>query len=95
MYFIVENLKNGNVLYVKLSGMGAFAMGETPSNGDQSSSPTPFMMTAEAAAYLKLQKRTLDNMRWRSEGPKYRKHGGRVCYHVDDLEHWSRSGYAR
>jgi len=66
-------------------------MGENPSGGDQVLAPSPYMMTDEAASYLKLKKRTLDNMRWRGEGPRYRKHGGRVCYHVNDLEDWSRS----
>jgi len=29
-------------------------------------------------------------MRWRREGPHFRKHGGRVLYHKRDLEGWSR-----
>ena len=56
---------------------------------------SPFLMTSEAADYLKVKKRTLENMRWRGEGPKFRKHGGRVCYHVEDLNDWSRSSRAR
>lgn len=55
---------------------------------------SPFLVTTEAADYLQLKKRTLENMRWRGQGPKFRKHGGRVCYHLDDLEDWSRSGHA-
>ena len=51
---------------------------------------SPFLTTEEAANYLRLKERTLNNMRWRGEGPHYRKHGGRVMYHKHDLEGWSR-----
>ncbi len=49
----------------------------------------PFLTVAEAAAYLRLKKRTLDNMRWMGTGPKFRKHGGRIYYQVDKLKEWS------
>jgi hypothetical protein len=52
---------------------------------------SPYLNAAEAARYLRLKKRTLDNMRWLGTGPKYRKHGGRICYHIDELEAWSQS----
>ena len=51
---------------------------------------SPFFTTDEAAQFLRLKERTLNNMRWRGEGPHYRKHGGRVMYHKHDLEGWSR-----
>jgi len=51
---------------------------------------SPYMTTAEAASFLRLKERTLNNMRWRGEGPHFRKHGGRVIYHKRDLEGWSR-----
>lgn len=51
---------------------------------------SPYVSVAEAAAYLRLKRRTLDNMRWAGGGPKYRKHGGRVFYHRDELEAWSK-----
>ncbi len=50
---------------------------------------SPFLNTDEAAQYLRLDARTLDNMRWRRNGPRYRKHGGKVFYHLDDLKYWS------
>ena len=50
---------------------------------------SPFLTTQEAADYLRLDVKTLNNMRWRKEGPNYRKHGGKVVYHRSDLEHWS------
>ncbi len=51
----------------------------------------PFLTVAEAAQYLRLKKRTLDNMRWMGTGPKFRKHGGRILYHRDDLIEWSKN----
>ena len=47
-------------------------------------SDNPFLTVAEAANYLRLKKRTLDNMRWMGTGPKFRKHGGRIYYDFDD-----------
>ncbi len=59
-------------------------------NGEQSQS-SPFLTVAEAANYLRLGARTLDNLRWIGTGPKFRKHGGRIVYHKDDLDAWSRT----
>ncbi|MEL7546099.1 MAG: helix-turn-helix domain-containing protein [Pseudomonadota bacterium] len=53
--------------------------------------PTPYLTAAEAAAYLRLEESTLNAMRWRKEGPCWRKHGGRVVYHKDSLDFWSES----
>ena len=47
---------------------------------------TPFRTEAEAATYLRVTPKTLKNYRYRGDGPKYRKHGGRVVYHIDDLQ---------
>lgn len=51
---------------------------------------SPFLTVDETAIYLKLTRSTLDNFRWAGGGPKYRKHGGRVLYHKDELDRWSR-----
>ncbi len=45
----------------------------------------PFLNVREAGAFLRLKKRTMDNMRWMGTGPGFRKHGGRVFYHIDEL----------
>ena len=50
---------------------------------------SPFLTANEAAQYLRLEERTLNNMRWRGEGPHWRKHGGKVIYHRSDLDGWS------
>jgi hypothetical protein len=52
---------------------------------------SPYLTVYEAAAFLRLRPRTLDNMRWRGIGPKYRKHGGRIVYDINDLIEWSRN----
>jgi hypothetical protein len=57
--------------------------------------PSPYFTVKEAAEFLRLRPRTLDNMRWRGTGPKYRKHGGRIVYHLDDLIEWSRGNTHR
>jgi len=50
---------------------------------------SPYLTAEEAAEYLRLEARTINNMRWRGEGPNFRKHGGKVIYHRDDLDEWS------
>ena len=52
---------------------------------------SPFLSTSEAAQYLRLKKRTLDNMRWLGVEPCFRKHGGRVFYEIGELTDWSLS----
>ncbi|MFZ5615858.1 MAG: helix-turn-helix domain-containing protein [Pseudomonadota bacterium] len=47
------------------------------------------MTVDEAAAYLRLTPRALENFRQVGGGPIYRKHGGRVVYHKDELDAWS------
>ena len=51
---------------------------------------SPFYTAREAAGYLRLEERTLNAMRWRNDGPGWRKHGGRVVYHKEELDRWSR-----
>jgi excisionase family DNA binding protein len=50
---------------------------------------SPFLTTKEAAAYLRIKRRTLANMRHRRTGPEFRKHGGRIVYRIEDLDVWS------
>lgn len=52
---------------------------------------TPFLNTEQAAAYLGLSAREVQDMRGRGDGPAYRRHTRFVRYHVDDLIAWSRS----
>ena len=50
---------------------------------------SPFLTTKEAADYLRISVRTMENWRWSNDGPEYRKHGGTVVYHIDDLNDFS------
>lgn len=50
---------------------------------------SPFLNSAQAAHFLGLSLRTLEDMRERGDGPLYRKHGRQVRYHIADLETWS------
>lgn len=50
---------------------------------------SPFLNTDQAAFYVGLSRRTLEKMRIVGGGPRFRKHGRYVRYHIDDLENWS------
>ncbi len=50
---------------------------------------SPFLTTGQAAFYVGLSPRTLERMRWGSTGPRFRRHGRYVRYHIVDLEEWS------
>jgi predicted site-specific integrase-resolvase len=50
---------------------------------------SPFLTREEAADFLRVEPRTLDNWRSTGTGPAFRKHGGRVVYHVSALEQYS------
>ena len=57
---------------------------------DEQRPPKPvFLNTKQAADYLGLKPNTLAKMRVYGNGPKYRKHGFRVLYSIDDLNAWS------
>ncbi|MFX4083483.1 helix-turn-helix domain-containing protein [Sphingobium yanoikuyae] len=51
---------------------------------------SPFLNTAQAAHYIGLSYRTLEQMRWNGVGPSFRRHGRFIRYHIDDLNLWSR-----
>jgi hypothetical protein len=50
---------------------------------------SPFLNTDQAAFYIGLCKRTLEKMRTHGGGPRFRKHGRYVRYHIADLDAWS------
>ena len=50
---------------------------------------SPFLNTAQAAAYLGLGPRKLEELRNAGQGPRFRRHTSFVRYHVDDLIAWS------
>lgn len=50
---------------------------------------SPFVTTARAAEYLGLSPKTLEKARVLGGGPRFRKHGRRVVYRLEDLDAWS------
>jgi hypothetical protein len=50
---------------------------------------TPFLSTEQAAFYLGLSPRKLQSMRGDGTGPRFRRHGRYVRYHINDLDSWS------
>ena len=50
----------------------------------------PFLSTEQAAFYLGLSARRLQQMRVQGSGPLFRRHSRYVRYHIDDLDDWSR-----
>lgn len=56
---------------------------------------SPYLLPDEAAQFLRLEENTLANYRAQKTGPIYRKHGGTICYHREDLTTWSSVHLAR
>lgn len=51
---------------------------------------SPFLSPEQAAFYLSLSPRTLQEYRTAGTGPLYRRHSRHIRYHIDDLDAWSR-----
>ena len=51
---------------------------------------SPFLSTEQAAFYLGLSARKLEQMRAAGTGPSFRRHSRYVRYHIEDLDSWSR-----
>ena len=66
-----------------------------PSDGDENAraararSGSPFLSPDQAAFYLGLSPRTLQEYRSAGTGPRYRRHSRHIRYHIDDLDSWS------
>jgi hypothetical protein len=50
---------------------------------------SPFLSPEQAAHYLGLSTRTLQEHRSAGTGPRLRRHCRHVRYHIDDLDSWS------
>ena len=50
---------------------------------------SPYLPELDAAIYLGMKSgRTLQNMRWKGDGPAFLKQGRRVIYRREDLDAW-------
>jgi predicted DNA-binding transcriptional regulator AlpA len=54
--------------------------------------PPRYLRTPEAARFVGLSIRTLEKHRTYGTGPRYSKLGGRVVYHLEDLQAWVERG---
>jgi excisionase family DNA binding protein len=52
---------------------------------------SPFLTTSQAARYVGLTDDTLQKMRRQGRGPRFRRHGRYVRYHIAELDAWSQA----
>lgn len=50
---------------------------------------SPFLSPEQAAHYLGVSVRTLQEHRSAGTGPRFRRHCRHIRYHIDDLDSWS------
>jgi hypothetical protein len=50
---------------------------------------SPFLSPEQAAHYLGISTRTLQEHRSGGTGPRFRRHCRHIRYHIDDLDVWS------
>ncbi len=77
------------LLTVDLQGM--LFMEDDIERADNARKGSPFLNTPQAAHYIGLSRRTLEKMRTQGSGPRFRKHGRYVRYHIADLDDWSQA----
>lgn len=58
---------------------------------EQARKRSPYLNTPQAAHYLCISSRLLEQLRKRGSGPAFRRHSRFVYYHVDDLVAWSQA----
>ena len=73
-----------------LLGSNEAFMDEDIARATRAKKGSPFLSTEQAAFYLGLSVRKLQQMRGEGSGPNYRRHSRSVRYHIDDLDNWSR-----
>lgn len=49
----------------------------------------PFLSPEQTAFYLGLTTRTLQEYRSNGTGPRFRRHGRFIRYHIDDIDAWA------
>ena len=52
---------------------------------------SPFLSPEQAAHYLGVSTRTLQEHRSKGTGPRFRRHSRFVRYHITDIENWSKT----
>ena len=52
----------------------------------------PFLSPEQTAYYLGLTTRALQEFRSNGTGPRFRRHGRNIRYHIDDVDAWAWRG---
>jgi len=76
---------------MKLGQRGGAAVSDRPRHHAGGHADRPYLNTRQAAHRLGMTVRHLERMRSNGTGPRFRRHGRLVFYHIDDLEAWSLS----
>lgn len=69
---------------------GDLFVGDDIARAARAKKGSPFLSTEQAAFYLGLSPRKLEQMRGQGGGPLFRRHSRYIRYHIDDLDDWSR-----
>lgn len=69
---------------------GAEAVDDDVTRASRARKGSPFLSTEQAAFYLGISPRQLQQMRGKGTGPFFRRHTRYIRYHIDDLDAWSR-----
>lgn len=64
-------------------------MGHPSKGAEQRGRTSPYLNTRQAAHYLQVSVRFLERLRRLGSGPRFRRHGRFVFYHLDDVDAWS------
>jgi len=69
--------------------MGEAMLDDEIGRAQRAKQGSPFLNTEQAAFYLGLSPRKLQQLRSKGGGPPFRRHCRYIRYHIDDLDHWS------
>lgn len=86
-----DNFRNTGRQTVPRFSKARWIMDDEIARAQRARKDSPFLNTQQAAFYLGLSARKLQQMRRGDTGPVFRCHSRHVRYHIDDLDAWSKS----
>ena len=84
-------MRRSGMLQPSLNGHGLADMIDAAARAEAAKRRSPFLNTGQAAFYVGLAQETLEKMRQHRKGPRFRRHGRYIRYHIDDLDAWSQA----
>ncbi|MGK6321344.1 helix-turn-helix transcriptional regulator [Sphingomonas sp. DT-204] len=66
-------------------------MTDTADRARHARDASPFLTSKQTAFYLGISLATLKSLRAKRAGPRARKHGRTLRYHIDDIDAWSQA----